>query len=118
MSLDIAVLVFRHTSGADHAYANVHDVVGDAGWMHKLAFAEHHGNDRMVIRGTIAGHYVDVDGEGDVTGSKAVHGAEAGAAAGALLGPPGMAAGMVAGVAVRGPRQARAGPRGHRHTAR
>src|SRR5881275_1980366 len=81
--------------------------------MHKLAFAEHHRHDRMVIRGTVAGRYVDVDGEGDVTGKKAVHGAEAGAAAGALLGPLGVAAGMTAGVAIGGLRQARSVPEFH-----
>jgi uncharacterized membrane protein len=113
MSLDLAVLVFRHTSGADYAYANVHDAVGDADWMRKLAFAEHHRRDRMVVRGTVAGRYVDVDGEGDVTGSDAVHGAEAGAAAGALLGPPGFAAGMVAGAAIGGLEQARSVPEFH-----
>ena len=113
MSLDLALLVFHRTEGADYAYSNVHDAVGEVPWTGEIAFAEHHRHDRMVVRGTIAGHYVDVDGEGDVTGKRAVHGAEAGAAAGALLGPPGFAAGMVAGAAVGGLTQARSVPEFH-----
>src|SRR4051812_5950606 len=93
MSHDIAVLSFPHASGAEHAYARVQQAAGDADWTHKVAFAEHHRHDRMVIRGTVADHYVDIDGEGDVTGSKAVHGLEVGGAAGLLLGPAGLAVG-------------------------
>ncbi len=113
MSLDLAVLVFPHTSGADYAYSNVRDAVGEADWMRTLAFAEHHRHHRMVIRGTIAGRYVDLDDEGDVTGSHTVHGTEAGAALGALLGPAGLAAGMAAGAAIGGIRQARSAPEFH-----
>jgi uncharacterized membrane protein len=42
-----------------------------------------------------------------------VHGAEAGAAAGFVLGPPGFAAGMVAGAAIGGLLQARSVPEFH-----
>jgi uncharacterized membrane protein len=113
MSLDLAVLVFHRTEGAELAYSNVHDAVGQVPWEGEIAFAEHHRHGRIVVRGTIAGRYVDVDGEGDVTGKRAAHGAEAGAIAGVPLGPPGMAVGMVAGAALGGLSQARSVPEFH-----
>jgi uncharacterized membrane protein len=113
MSLDLALIVFHHADRADRAYADVHDAVGDAQWMSKIAFAERHKHHRLVIRGTIAGRYVDFDGEGDATNDSAVHGAAVGAAAGLLLGPAGMAAGMVAGAAAGGTSGARSAPEMH-----
>jgi hypothetical protein len=35
-------------------------------WVHEIAFVEHHRHDRIVVRGTFAGRYVDVDDEADV----------------------------------------------------
>src|SRR4051794_28061684 len=58
-----------------HAYADVHDALGDRAWMLKIAFAERHKHHRLVLRGTIAGRYVDIDDEGDATNASAVHGA-------------------------------------------
>jgi hypothetical protein len=59
MSLDLALAVFPHIEGADHAYADVLDAVGDVPWVHEIALVEHHRRDRLVIRGTFAGRYVD-----------------------------------------------------------
>jgi uncharacterized membrane protein len=50
-----------------------------------------------VLRGTFAGHYVDVDEALHVSERGAAEGFAGGAVVGALLGPPGFAAGMVVG---------------------
>lgn len=66
-------------------------------WAREVAFVEHHGRDRIVVRGTFAGHYVDADDDEQFIGAGTVEGAVAGAAGGALLGPAGIAAGFVGG---------------------
>jgi uncharacterized membrane protein len=104
--LDLAIVTFERTEGAEHAYADVLDATGQAPWTREIAFVEHHGHDRIVVRGTFAGHYVDVNDEGDVIGRKTAEGAVAGAAVGALFGPAGFAAGMVAGGTIGGLAQA------------
>jgi uncharacterized membrane protein len=103
MSLDLALLVFDHTNGAERAYADVLDASADASWVNEIAFVEHHRHDRIVVRGTFAGRYVDVDDAGgDVIGKRTAEGALTGAVVGAFFGPPGFAAGLVAGGAVGG----------------
>ena len=102
MSLDLALLVCPRLEGAEHAYADVLDEVGDAPWVHEIAFVEHHRHDRVVVRGTFAGRYVDIDDEGDVIGKRTAEGALTGAIVGALFGPPGFAAGLVGGGAIGG----------------
>jgi uncharacterized membrane protein len=99
---DLAVVRFDRIDGAEHAYADVLDAVGQAPWEREITFVEHHGHDRIVIRGTFAGHYVDIDDEGDVIGRKTAEGVVAGAAIGVLLGPAGIAAGLVLGGTVGG----------------
>jgi uncharacterized membrane protein len=106
MSLDLALAVFRHIEGADHAYADVLDSVGDVPWVHEIALVEHHRRDRLVVRGTFAGHYVDVDDQRDPIGKKTAEGALTGALAGALFGPPGLAVGLVGGGIAGGVAQA------------
>jgi hypothetical protein len=56
-ALDLAVVTFAHIEGADHAYADVLDEVDQAPWMREITFVEHHGHDRIVVRGTFAGRY-------------------------------------------------------------
>ncbi len=102
MSLDLALLVFPRIEGAEHAYADVLEEIGDAPWVHEIAFVEHHRRDRIVVRGTFAGRYVDIDDEADVIGKRTAEGALTGAIVGALFGPPGFAAGLVGGGAVGG----------------
>ena len=108
MSLDLAVLVFPHIEGADHAYADALDTAGEQPWTREIAFVEHHRHDRIVVRGTFAGHYVDVDDQRDFMGRKTAEGALTGAAVGLLFGPAGMAAGLAAGGTVGGLREASA----------
>jgi uncharacterized membrane protein len=93
--LDLALMVFEHTEGAERAYSRVS--IDGAAWAQEIAFAEHHHRDRCVVRGTIAGHYVDADDEESFIGPRTAEGAVEGAAIGALLGPPGVAVGLVGG---------------------
>ena len=111
--LDLAVIVFKHAEGADHAYAEVLRETGDAPWAHEIAFVEHHRHDRLVVRGTFAGRYVNVEEEGDVIGKRTAEGALTGAVAGVVFGPPGFAVGMVAGATGGGISESHHAPRLH-----
>lgn len=97
MSLDLALLVFHHIEGAERAYAGMLETSGPQPWVHEVSFVEHHRHDRIVVRGTFAGRYVDVDERGDVIGKRTAEGALTGAVVGAFFGPPGFAVGLVAG---------------------
>src|SRR5262245_37552795 len=115
MSLDLALAVFPHTQGADHAYADALDAVGDVPWVHEIALVEHHRHDRLVIRGTFAGRYVDVDVDdlSDPIGKKTAEGALTGAIAGAFFGPAGFAVGIVGGSLAGGVAQGGGAPALH-----
>lgn len=98
MSLDLTLVVFDHVGGAERAYADVLGVSAASPWVHEIAFVEHHRHDRIVVRGTFAGRYVDVDDEADVViGRRTAEGALTGAIAGVLFGPAGLAVGLVGG---------------------
>jgi uncharacterized membrane protein len=107
-SLDFALMVFEHTEGAERAYARVQ--VDGKPWAQEVAFGEHHRHDRIVVRGTVAGHYVDADDAEQFIGSRTVEGALGGALVGALFGPPGFAAGLVGGGLAGSVGEERAGP--------
>jgi uncharacterized membrane protein len=110
-ALDLAMMVFEHTEGAERAYSRVpRDGTGVA-WAQEVAFAEHHRHDRLVVRGTIAGHFVDADDDEAFIGRRTVEGALGGAAAGAFLGPPGFAAGLVGGGLAGSVSEEHSGPR-------
>jgi uncharacterized membrane protein len=100
--LDLAVVTFAHVEGAEHAYADVLDSQGQAAWTREIAFVEHHGRDRIVVRGSFAGHYVDIEDEGDMINRRTAEGALTGAAVGLLFGPAGLAAGLAAGGTIGG----------------
>jgi uncharacterized membrane protein len=102
VSLDLALVVFDRIERAERAYADVIGASGDAPWIHEIAFVEHHRHDRIIVRGTFAGRYVDVDDEGDYIGKRTAEGALTGAVAGVLFGPLGIATGLVAGGTVGG----------------
>jgi uncharacterized membrane protein len=97
MSLDLALMVFDHVEGAERAYTHLSGAAASGPWVREIAFVEHHRHDRIVVRGTFAGRYVDVDEHGDVIGKRTAEGALTGAVVGALFGPPGFAAGLVVG---------------------
>jgi uncharacterized membrane protein len=106
MGLDLALAVFPHTEGAERAFAEVRSAVGDVPWVHEIAFVEHHRRDRIVVRGTFAGRYVDEEDQRDPIGKRTAEGALTGAVAGALFGPPGLAVGLTTGGIVGGVAQA------------
>ena len=101
MSLDLTLIVFDHVGGAERAYAEVLGASAASPWVHEIAFVEHHRHDRIVVRGTFAGRYVDEDDESDVViGKRTAEGALTGAIAGVLFGPAGLAVGLVSGATV------------------
>jgi uncharacterized membrane protein len=115
MSLDLALMIFDRVEGAERAYSDVIGASHDAPWVHEIAFVEHHRHDRIVVRGTFAGRYVDLDDRGDVIGKRTAEGALTGAVAGAFFGPPGFAAGLVVGGAAGGLSESEDAP--HLHDA-
>jgi uncharacterized membrane protein len=102
MSAELTVLRFPTLEGAEQAFADVRDRDGHASWMDELAFVEHHRSGRLVVRGTLAGHYVDSEEDGDPMGPDTGAGALTGALAGAIFGPPGLAVGLVSGATAGG----------------
>jgi uncharacterized membrane protein len=100
--VDAVVRAFDHVEGAERAYASARDRTPAAAWLAKVAFVEVHRHGRIVVRGTIAGHYVDIDDEGDLIGRDTAVGAITGALVGFAFGPPGWAAGLVLGGTVGG----------------
>src|SRR4051812_18776335 len=102
MSLDLALLVFSHLEGAERAYAGLLETAGTPEWVHEVSFIEHHRHDRIVVRGTFAGRYVDIDERGDVVGKRTGEGALTGALVGVLFGPAGLAVGIVGGASAGG----------------
>jgi uncharacterized membrane protein len=105
---DLALMVFEHTEGAERAYSNASD---PGEWSREVAFVEHHRHDRIVVRGTFAGHYVDADDDEQFIGAKTAEGALGGAAAGLLFGPMGLAVALIGGGVAGGIAQEHSGPR-------
>jgi hypothetical protein len=60
-TLDIAVITFDGVVRAERAFARVRDGAGGDPWLQKVAFVEHHHRDRIVVHGTFAGRYLDVE---------------------------------------------------------
>jgi uncharacterized membrane protein len=115
MGLDLAVMVFKHVDDADRAYADAAEAARDAVWLREATVVEHHRHDRIEVRGTVAGHWVDADDEQDAMGRRTVEGALTGAVAGIVFGPAGMAAGFAAGGVAGSHVQAQSGE--HLHSA-
>jgi hypothetical protein len=101
-TLYVGVGRFSDSDGAERAFADAHDRDPAADWMADASFVEVRRDGRIVVRGSVAGHYVDVDGEGDVIGPDTARGAVAGAVLGFLLGPSAFAVGLVGGATVGG----------------
>jgi uncharacterized membrane protein len=98
MSLDLALIGFKGQSTAASEFGTLRDRAGNAApWTSEVAIVEHHGNDRMSVRGTFASHYVDVEETDHVSQPRAAEGALTGAVVGVIFGPPGLAAGLVLG---------------------
>jgi uncharacterized membrane protein len=69
-------------------------------WTRDVGFVERHHNGHLLVRGTFAGHYVDVDESDDVSERGGREGAATGGLVGVLLGPPGIAVGLLLGAIV------------------
>ena len=104
--IEVGVATFSGLHGAEHAFADARDRDPGAAWIADAAFVEVHRHGRIVVRGTVLGHYVDVDGLGDVIGPGTAAGAIAGAVAGLPLGPSAFAVGLVGGATAGGASEA------------
>ena len=108
--LDFGLMVFEHTEGAEQAYSRAPRSVDGVAWADQIAFVEHHRRNRIVVRGTFAGRYVDADDEQEFIGKKTAEGAVAGGAVGLFAGPLGLAVGLVGGGLAGGVAQERGSP--------
>jgi uncharacterized membrane protein len=99
MTLEVAVVSFISQHGAVSAFSSSSD---DVPWRDEVAFVEETRKGRMVIRGTFAGHYVDVNELDRTSDSGTAEGALTGALVGAIFGfgPPGAAFGFIVGGAL------------------
>jgi hypothetical protein len=61
---DLAVLTFDGVPSAEHAFARVRDDARGKPWLLEVAFAERHRHDRLVVRGTFSGRYLDIGDAG------------------------------------------------------
>jgi uncharacterized membrane protein len=98
--LDLAIVTFRGESAAARTFGEMRAAAGEAAWIHEIALVEHLSSGRMVVRGTFAGRYVDVDESDRFSETGAAGGALTGALLGAAVGPAGFAAGLVLGAIV------------------
>jgi uncharacterized membrane protein len=99
MDLDFALLSFDGVNAAAEAFASARDRSSAAApWSSEVGFVEHHDSGHLVLRGTFAGHYVDVDEALHASERGSEEGAAVGAVIGTLLGGPlGLAVGTVVG---------------------
>src|ERR1700759_5702818 len=96
MSLDLALVSFKGEDTAASVFGTLRDRVGTAApWTREVAIVEHFGHDRISVRGTFAGHYVDVDEKDQVSQRGAPEGAVTGAVGGGGFGPEGIGGGLV-----------------------
>jgi uncharacterized membrane protein len=108
--LEFALMVFEHPEGAERAYSRAPREVAGVNWAQEIAFVEHRRHDRIAVRGTFAGHYVDADDDEHFIGAKTAEGAIGGAVVGLLFGPPGVAVGLVGGGLAGSVSEERSGP--------
>jgi uncharacterized membrane protein len=98
VSLDFALARFEGEGTAVLRYADAKDRSGGAArWTQEVGFVEHHHSGRMLMRGTFAGHYLDVDESDRVSQLGAGEGGAAGGLIGVLGGPVGIAVGILVG---------------------
>jgi len=98
MSLEFASARFHGEGTAVQSYAAAKERPGpDEAWTRKVGFVERHHNGRLLLRGTFAGHYLDVDESDRASQTGAGAGAVAGGLVGACLGPAGIALGLMIG---------------------
>lgn len=93
----MALALFDGEGTAVLRYADAKQAGGDPRWAREVGFVEHHHGGRMLLRGTFAGHYLDVDESDHFSQRGAGGGAVIGGLAGALLGPVGIPVGFIVG---------------------
>jgi uncharacterized membrane protein len=104
MSLDAVLVRFDGEGTAVLRYADARDRLGrprprqaQPQWTRDVGFVERRHNGRLRLRGTFAGHYLDVDESDAVSEAGLREGAAAAGLIGVLGGPPGIAVGIVLG---------------------
>jgi uncharacterized membrane protein len=98
MDLEFALVSFEGTNSATEEFAEARIRSGPgARWSSEVGFVEHHKNGHLVLRGTFAGHYVDVDEALHASERGSEEGAVIGGAIGLLAGPLGLAVGIATG---------------------
>ncbi|HWF50485.1 MAG TPA: DUF1269 domain-containing protein [Solirubrobacteraceae bacterium] len=95
--LDLAAVRFPAVDAAYEAFTAARASAGGAPWIQHVGFVERHNDGHMVLRGTFAGHYVDVDEALHLSEPGGGEGATVGGLIGVLGGPPGIAVGLVLG---------------------
>lgn len=100
--MEIGIATFSGLNAAEEAFAAARDRDPEAAWMDDVAFVEVHRHGRIVVRGTVLGHYVDMDGAADAIGTDTAAGAVTGAILGLPLGPSAFAVGLVGGLTAGG----------------
>ena len=95
---DLVVLAFARADGAERAFGDVcGPSPGGAPWARDLAFVECHHRGRIVVRGTFAGHWVDVEDVAASAREGTAEGAVAETVVGVAFGPPAFAGHLAAG---------------------
>jgi uncharacterized membrane protein len=100
----MAVVLFDGEGDAVKRYAEARDrssrradFSAAPAWTRDVGFVERHHSGHLLLRGTFAGHYLDVDENDHVSQKGTAEGAVGGAIVGLLAGPPGIAVGLLAG---------------------
>jgi len=95
---DLVVLAFARADGGERAFGDVGGPsTGGAPWARELAFVECHHRGRIVVRGTFAGHWVDVEDVAASAREGTAEGAVAETVVGVAFGPPAFAGHLAAG---------------------
>ncbi len=99
MGLDLALVRFNGQTAAESAFGAMRERGGDAPWVHEVALVQRHHSGRIVLHGTFAGHYIDVNEDDHLSQPGAAVGALTGALLGIVFlgGPFGLAPGLVLG---------------------
>lgn len=99
--MDVALVAFDGVDTAAEAFGAALDRSGPTSRWHKqVGLVERHQDGHLVLRGTFAGHYVDVDEASHTSEEGAAEGWKRGALAGFLLTPAGFAVGSVLGAVI------------------
>jgi uncharacterized membrane protein len=98
--MDLGLIAFDGVNTAAEAFADARERSGTSGWQEQVGLVEHRDGGQLVLRGSFAGHYVDVDERAHASEEGASKGWRIGALIGLLLGPAGVASGSVLGTVI------------------